>query len=108
MASPGEIAYHHFIMRIVEKGSSRYISVHDVQSMGSYFWGLMSEDFKQISKNEKRRKAFWNFAQTLKLCITTQNSEALFDLWENFDTNGKNMWENFYENCLNYYVDTIL
>jgi hypothetical protein len=108
MASPGELSYQHFIIKLVQKASTRRITVNDTHSIGSRFWGFMSEEFKEGRKIDGKRHAFWNFAQMLKNCIVNGQTDDLFQLWEYFDTNGRNMFENMYENCLSYHVSRVL
>lgn len=108
MATLGETVYRDFIMHIVKKGCSRFFDVSDTLKLGSYLWSMMSDEFKLLHRNEYKRKAFWNFAQSVKKCVCNQDSEALFSLWNHINNNSKNMWENFHENCMVYYVDTVL
>lgn len=108
MASQGELSYHHFIIKLIQKANSRYISVKDIQSIGTCFWGLMSDEFKQNRKQDEKRNAFWNFALFIKDCILNREIDEMFQLWTFFDTNGKNMFENLYENCISHHVNRVL
>lgn len=108
MASQGELSYHHFILKLVQKANTRYISISNVQSIGSCFWGLLSDEFKQGRRQEEKRNAFWNFALFLKECILRREIDELYELWNHFDTNGKNMFENLYENCISHHVNNVL
>jgi hypothetical protein len=104
MSSPGELSYHLFVTKLVQKATSQFISVKDTKSIAKYFWRFMNESFKQ----EVHREAFWDFALYLKHCIISQKTDELCELWKFFDTNGKNMWENLYENSLWQQVHLIL
>jgi hypothetical protein len=107
MSSQGELSYHHFIIKLVEKAKSRYISVKDVQKIGTFFWGVLSEEFKHSRKEEEGRNAFWNFAIAIKNSLTNNEFDELNSLWEDFDVNGKNLFENLYNNCILHNVNRV-
>lgn len=108
MATQGELSYHHFVLKLSQKASTRYVSNSDIQSIGDCFWSLMDKDFKDLKRETEKRKAFWTFALYLKKCLINRDVEAIFDLWGSFDINGRNMWESMYENCIQNHVDNVL
>jgi hypothetical protein len=108
MATPGELAFQQFVAKLQIKSGTRYINGHDVQSIGKFFWALMNEQYKQEKREEQGRNSFWTFAQSLKQCLIGRDLEPVISLWADFDQNGKNLFENFYENCLNSLVSDLL
>jgi len=76
--------------------------------MGRFFWGLLTEEFKEEAKEKHGRTAFWSFAQFLKHCLINRELDFIIDLWPKFDQNGKNLFENFYDNNLKMLVSNVL
>jgi hypothetical protein len=108
MASQGEIIFQQFIGKIQQKVSTRFMTARDAQSIGKFFWPLLSQKFKQELKIVHGRNAFWDFAQYLKQCFINGEMGPIYDLWLDFDQNGKNLYETFYENSLNKLVHDVL
>jgi hypothetical protein len=108
MASPGEIAYHHFIIKLAEKATSHFITVKDVHNIGSRFWGFMSMEFKDDLKKAGGKNGFWNLAVAIKNRLLNNELDELFSLWQDFDSNGKNMFENLYNNCILHHVSQVI
>jgi len=74
--------------------------------MGRYFWGLLSEEFKE-AKARHGRNTFWSFAQFLKDCLINRELDFIIDLWQHFNQNAKILFENFHENNLNMLVSNV-
>jgi len=108
MASQGETTYNQFIVKLHSKVSSRFIHGHDVQHMGRFFWGLLTDEFKEEAKEKHGRNAFWSFYKFLKECLINRDLEFIIDLWVHFNQNAKNLFENFYDNNLNMLVSNVL
>lgn len=108
MSSPGEITYRQFVYKLAEQASLHSLNAQDIQRIASIFWEMMDVKFKENRRKSENRKAFWSFAQYIKNCILNRDLDLICDLWLDFNTAGKNFWENFYENSLNDYVTDIL
>jgi hypothetical protein len=108
MASPGELIYSQVVSKLAHKISTRFITGHDVQAIARFYWPLLNDEYKASLKAQDGRQAFWQFAQTLKFCFINNQSEVIVELWQYFDQNGKNLFENFYENSLNNLICKIL
>ena len=108
MASQGEIVYKQAVVKLVEKIAMRFITGHETQSIGRFFWSLLCEEYKDVLKEEKGRQAFWYFAQNVKYFLVNRELGTIYDLWNHFDQNGKNLFETFYDNCLNKLVCEVL
>jgi hypothetical protein len=108
MASPGELVYRQLVAKVTQKISTRFITGHDVQAIGRFYWPIMNEEYKSHLKEEHGRQAFWQFSQTLKYCFINNQYEVITELWQYFDQNGKNLVENFYENSLNKLASDVL
>jgi len=100
--------YTHFIDLLLEKVAYTFITVKTVEKLGSCFWPLLDESFKNLLKMEKRRNAFWYFAQYLKRCINSRNFHALFHIWDYLSPEAKNMWENINMNKIKGKVDRLI
>jgi len=81
MASQGELTYHKFIIKLQAKVASRFINGHDTQLLGRYFWGLLSEEFKEEAKATHGRNTFWSFAQFMKHRLINRALDYIIDLW---------------------------
>lgn len=108
MATVGESAYRQFVVKLQAKVSSRFMTGRDIQNIGNTFWKLLNNQFKEDAKAEQGRNAFWSFARYLKQCLVNNELDVLNDLWSKFDQNGKNLFENMYDNCLNELVSDVV
>lgn len=104
----GELLYREFVLRLSHRIANRFIDGHYTQKIGRFFWPFMSEEYKVERKSINGRQAFWNFALTLKRCFTEQHLECVYDLWQDFDQNAKNLFVNFCNNCLDEFVNDVL
>jgi len=64
--SEGEITYQQFTIILQRRFSARFITARDVQSLGRFYWSIMSNEFKEIAIQEHGRQTFWSFAQFIK------------------------------------------
>jgi len=108
MASQGKIVFDQFVAKLGLKATSRYIDGHSAQKLGKFFWPLLNSDFKEMTRTEHGRQAFWVFAQHLKDCFVKGDFNYISELWYLFDQNAKNLFENFYENALNEMIGQVL
>jgi hypothetical protein len=108
MTSNGELVFKQTIVKLARKASTRFITGYDTQSIGRFFWPFMTNEYKADLKAEQGRQAFWFFAQSIKFCLVNNQLEIILELWTHFDQNGKNLFENLYENCLNNLICEVL
>lgn len=108
MEAHGELLYREFVIRLSQRVMNRFVDGHIAQKIGRFFWPFMSEEYKTHRRGEDGRQAFWNFALMLKRCLVEQHLECVYDLWQNFDQNAKNLFVNFCSNCLDEFVNDVL
>lgn len=108
MTTEGEIAFKQFLLKLQQRVSAQYVTCRDVQNIGKFFWSLLKEEFKEEKREEHGRNAFWIVALLIKQCLISNDIDSIADLWNDFDQNGKNKFENLYENCLKRIVYEIL
>jgi len=100
MESVGKVVYNQFISKLHVKTSSRFLSNQDVQLIGNFFWRLVSEEFKTSAREEFGKNCFWSFCLHLKSCFVSNQLDFLGNLWNYFDSNGRNLFVNLYSNSL--------
>jgi len=88
--------YNQFIVKLHSKASNRFITGHDVQHMSRFFWGQLTDEFKEEAKEKHGRHAFWSFSKFLMECLIDRDLKFIIDLWVHFNQNAKNLFENFY------------
>ena len=108
MATQGELVYREVVVRLSCRIANRIIDGQNTQKIGKFFWPFMNELFKTEKRNEDGRQAFWRFAIMLKRCFMEENLDIVYDLWQDFDQNAKNLFENFINNCVNEFVNDVL
>lgn len=107
MPSIGELTYQRFIHKLIEKAEYEpYISIKTAEYLGSFFWRLLSEQFKEELTDG--RNTFLSFAFDLRRYLDGRCFEEFYGLWANFSADGKEMFENFYDQSLINMVDSIL
>ena len=108
MTTIGEIAFEQFLINLQQRVSTRYVTCRDVQNIGSFFWSLLKDEFKEEKREETGRNAFWVVAQSIKKCLINNDIESIAGLWGDFYQNGKYKFENLYDDCLKCLVHEIL
>jgi len=97
MATTGQVFYNKIVAQLAEKAGSRFLTGHDTQQIGRYFWAMLSDECKEQQRQESGKQAFWNFSTLIKNFLINGDLEAINSLYLSFNKNATNYFDTIEE-----------
>jgi len=107
MASSGQVMFSKIVAGLAEKAGTKFITGHDTQQLGRYFWSMIGDDMKEQLRDQNGKEAFWQFASHLKTSLINNDLEEIISLYHSFNKNALNYFENLYSSYVKKLVDAI-
>jgi len=94
MATTGQVFYNKIVAQLAKKAGSRFLTGHDTQKIGRYFWAMLTDECKEQQRQESGKQAFWNFASLMKNCLINSDLEPINSLYLSFNKTSTNYFDN--------------